>query len=114
MDELDIRERGGLRNGEPQFSDRRLFMQLIAFGGSPSAGSIVEDLEDSGIDGVLYEDVNDPRGVGLLTWSDNPDYFVKCFREVLRGPAFSSLEQKLELSMLGRTYALGHEPNLED
>jgi hypothetical protein len=114
MDELDIRERGGMRNGEPQFLDRRLFMQLVAFGGCQTTATLVEALESAGIEGVLYEDANDPRGIALLTWSDDPGYFLNCVRKVLRGPAFSSLEQKLEFSMLGRTYSIGHEPNLEE
>ena len=29
----DLSERGGLKHGEPQRSDERLFMQLLAFGG---------------------------------------------------------------------------------
>jgi urease accessory protein len=28
------------------------------------------------ISGVLYEDVNDPRGIGLLTFSEDPDFFL--------------------------------------
>ena len=31
----DISERGGLKDGAPQRSDDRLFMQLLAFGGCP-------------------------------------------------------------------------------
>ena len=114
MDDLDIRERGGVRNGQPQYSDRRLFLQLLAFGGCADPGSLAAALEASGIEGVLYEDVNDPRGVALLTWSDDPAFFVDKLRAILRCPAFAALEPKTEYSMLGRTYALGHEPNLEE
>lgn len=114
MEELDIRERGGVRNGEPQFSDRRLFMQLLAFGESCDTGVLIDTLTKAAIEGVLYEDVNDVRGVGLLTWSDDPDFFVTKLRPVLHSPAFSALDAKTEYSMLGRTYALGHEPNLQD
>jgi chlorite dismutase len=114
MDELDLRERGGPRNGEPQFLDRRLFMQLLGFGGAHDTAKLIAELEAAHIPGVLYEDLNDPRGVALLTWSDNPAYFLSCTRRVLNGPAFSALTQKEEYSMLGRTYSIGHEPNLED
>jgi hypothetical protein len=114
MDELDIRERGGPRNGEPQFLDRRLFMQLSAFGGARDTAQLIQALESARIPGVLYEDVNDPQGIALLTWSDDPSFFLTGTRPLLNTPAFSSLTQKLEYSMLGRTYSIGHEPNLED
>jgi hypothetical protein len=114
MDELDIRERGGPRNGEPQFLDRRLFMQLSAFGGARDTAQLIQALEGARIPGVLYEDVSDPQGIALLTWSDDPSFFLTGTRPLLNTPAFSSLTQKLEYSMLGRTYSIGHEPNLED
>jgi hypothetical protein len=114
MDELDIRERGGIRNGEPQYLDRRLFMQLLAFGGARDTSQLIQALESARIAGVLYEDVNDPQGIALLTWSDDPAFFFTGTRPLLNTPAFSSLTQKLEYSMLGRTYSLGHEPDLED
>ena len=114
MEELDIRERGGVRNGEPQISEKRLFMQLLAFGGCDDPGALAQALTVEGIDGVLYKDVNDPRGIGLLTWSDDPNFFVEKLRPILNSDAFCALDQKLEYSMFGRTYSLGHEPNLED
>jgi chlorite dismutase len=114
MDELDIRERGGIRNGEPQFSSRRLFMQLLAFGACPDTAPLARTLDSAGIEGVLYEDVNDPTGVALVTWSDDPAFFVDKIRPILHCPPFSTLHPKHEYAMLGRTYALGHEPNLQD
>ena len=115
MDEkLDIREKGGVRNGAQQVSDRRLFMQLLAFGDAEDAPSLMRALEAARIPGVLYADANDPRGVGLLTWSDAPDFFVAGLREFLKRAEFAALTPKLEYSMLGRTYALGHEPDLDD
>ena len=112
--ELDIREKGGVRNGVPQFSDRRLFMQLLAFGDAEDTSALVRALEAARVPAVLYADVNDPHGVGLLTWSDSPDLFVSRLREFLKSGQFAGLTPKLEYSMLGRTYALGHEPDLED
>lgn len=115
MDEkLDLREKGGVRNGVQQASDRRLFMQLLAFGDAEDMASLVRALETGRVPGVLYADASDPRGVGLLTWSDDPGFFVGRLREFLLKPAFAALTPKLEYSMLGRTYALGHEPDLED
>jgi chlorite dismutase len=76
--------------------------------------ALEEACSRSGMEGVLYEDANDPRGVGLLTWSDDPDFFVGTVRPFLNAGPFQELTFKPEYTMLGRTYALGHEPNLED
>jgi chlorite dismutase len=114
VEALDIREKGGLRGGERQVSDKRLFMQFLAFGEADETESLVEALSHSGIESVLYEDVNDPRGVGLLTWSDDPAFFVNVVRPFLNDEIFAELPLKPEYTMLGRTYALGHEPNLEE
>ena len=65
MEPIDIREKGGVRGGQQQTSDRRLFMQLLAFGNADDTANLSEELEDSGMEGVLYEDANDPRGIGL-------------------------------------------------
>jgi hypothetical protein len=110
----DISEKGGLRDGRPQRSDERLFMQFMAFGGCESTRPLVGALEPAGISGVLYEDLNDPRGVGLLTVSGDPDFFLDRVRPLLNGPAFRPLVQKPEYTMLGRTYAIGYEPDLAD
>src|SRR5690349_19870270 len=113
-EKLDIREKGGMRNGAQQVSDRRLFMQLLAFGDAEDTPSLVRALNAARIPGVLYAEANDPRGVGLLTWNADAEFFVVALREFLHRPEFAALTPKLEYSMLGRTYALGHEPDLED
>ena len=67
VDQVDIREKGGMRGGVQQTSDRRLFMQFLAFGGSGISGgdtpTLKASLDKSGLNGVLYEDANDPNGV---------------------------------------------------
>jgi hypothetical protein len=110
----DISEKGGMKNGLPQRSDRRLFMQLMAFGGCENTRPLVETAAAAGVNGVLYEDVNDPRGIALLTLSDDPAFFLDRVRPMLNGPAFRILVQKPEYTMLGRTYSLGYEPDLID
>ncbi len=109
MELLDLRERGGVRDGQPTFSDNRLFMQLLAFGDVTQTDALAADLERANLPGVLYADVNDPRGIALLTWSIDPNHFTDRVR-----PLVSNLTPKPEYSMLGRTYAIGHEPNLQD
>jgi hypothetical protein len=114
---LDIRERGRTADGEPLFLDRRLFLQFLAFGSTGLDGAnshaLADALQKAAIPGVLYEDVNDPYGVGLLTFSENPDFFLEDVRCLLRSAPFAHLTPKPEYTMLGRTYALGHEPDLE-
>jgi chlorite dismutase len=110
----DISERGGMRQGVPQRSDRRLFMQFLAFGGCDDSRSLAEALAASGLTGVLYEDVNDARGIGLLTITEQPADFLDRLRPMLNRAPFAGLQQKPEYTMLGRTYALGYEPDLEE
>jgi chlorite dismutase len=108
----DISEKGGMKDGQPQRADRRLFMQFLALGGCADAAPLADVLARAGISGALYEDVNDPRGIGLLTLDEDPGFFIDRVRPVLNGPGFSSLVQKPEYTMLGRTYAIGYEPDL--
>ena len=110
----DISEKGGVKDGQPQRSNVRLFMQFMAFGGCANAAPLADALARAKISGVLYEDVNDPRGIGLVTFNEDPDYFLDRVRPVLNGPGFSVLIQKQEYTMLGRTYAIGYEPDLAD
>ncbi len=110
----DISEKGGMKNGQPQRSDERLFMQFLAFGGCANSRTLANRLADAGVDGVLYEDINDPRGVALLTLSRDPNVFLDRVRPLLNDDAFAQLVQKPEYTMLGRTYSLGYEPDLVD
>jgi chlorite dismutase len=114
LDPTDVAEHGRTAEGESTTLDQRLFMQLLAFGGASDTGVLVAALEAARVQGALYEDVNDPTGVALLTLSESPDSFVSEMRGFLQSPPFSELEPKLELTMLGRTYAVGHEQDLEN
>lgn len=89
-------------------------MQFMAFGGCTTTGVLTDALSRAGIQGVLYEDINDPAGVGLLTFSESPDYFLEEMRRFLTMPPFSGLTPKAEHTMLGRTYSLGYEPDLDE
>jgi Chlorite dismutase len=110
----DISEKGGMKAGQPQRSDDRLFMQLLAFGGCTDAWTLAEALAHAGVAGALYEDMNDPRGVALLTFSQDVSFFLDRVRPLLNAPPFRSLVQKPEYTMVGRTYSLGYEPDLLD
>jgi len=114
LDETDVAEHGRTAQGETTSLDRRLFMQLHAFGGAGDTKGLVAALESANVEGTLYEDVSDPTGVALLTLSEDPGAFVSELRGFLQSPPFSALEPKPELTMLGRTYAIGHEQDLEE
>ena len=110
----DISEKGGIKNGQPQRLDERLFMQFLAFGGCPDARPLGPALARAGVTGVVYEDAHDPRGVAILTVSEDPAVFVDRVRTLLNTAPFTSLVQKPEYTMLGRTYAIGYEPDLRE
>lgn len=111
---VDIAEHGRSADGETTSLDRRLYMQLHAYGGAGETAVLIAALESAGVTGTLYEDVNDPTGVALLTVSESPDAFVAELRSFLRSAPFSELVPKPELTMLGRTYAIGYEQDLEE
>jgi hypothetical protein len=107
---VDVAERGA--NG--QTSTRRLFMQLQVFGGCPDPKVLAGALERSQIEAVLYADLQDSRGVGVLTFAEDPAVFVTRLREVLGAEPFGSLVQKPAFSMIGRSYSSGFEQDLEE
>jgi hypothetical protein len=110
---LDIRERGRA-NGEVIYSDRRLFMQFLGYGEVTDSAALVAALDEAGLDAVLYEDLNDPQGVGLLVFNEDPNFFMDSLRPFLNRPPFVALLPKPEYTLFGRTYALGYEPDLDE
>jgi len=114
LGDADVAEHGRTAEGGTTSLDRRLFMQLHAFGGARDTSPLVAALEAAGVESVLYEDMNDPEGVAVLALSENPDAFVTTVRSFLQAPPFAELARKPELTMLGRTYALGYEEDLEE
>ncbi|MBI4371580.1 MAG: chlorite dismutase family protein [Elusimicrobia bacterium] len=110
----DLREKGGPVDGVPQALDRRLFLQLTAFTGARDSQALAEALAASGLECVLYEEANDPAGVAVLAMGEDPGPLLARLRAVLAAAPFAGLTLKPEFSLLGRTYALGYEPRLED
>jgi Chlorite dismutase len=107
---VDVRERGA----NQQQSERRLFIQLQVLTGCADVKPLVRGLEASRQESVLYQDVNDPRAVGILGMSEDPAAFVGPVRDLLNSEAFVGLPIRPEFTMLGRTYSSGFEPDLED
>ena len=110
---LNIDEKGRLKDGTIIYSNKRLFMQFLAFGNVSDHNKLVSSLKNSSIESVLYFDLNDPKGVGLLVLSDDPNYFVDKLRDFLNNSPFSDLFFKDEYTMFGRTYSFGYEDDLE-
>ena len=86
---IDIREKGAPKEGAPQTSDRRLFMQLLVFGKCLAAEPLKNALSGSGVEAVLYEDMNDPQGIALLLMHEDPGFFVRQARELLSRAPFA-------------------------
>jgi hypothetical protein len=109
----DLSEKGSPRDGQPQAMDRRLFFQLHAFTDCRDASELIAPLIESKLQAVLYADAHDARGVALLVMGQ-PELFVTDVRQTLLRKPFRSLTPKPELSMFGRTYSLGYEPDLQE
>jgi len=107
---IDVLEHGA----NQQTSSRRLFMQLQVFGGCDDAKAVAGALERARVEGVLYTDVADPRGVAVLGIAEDPAFFVGRWRDLLGGEPFAGLRPRPELTMFGRTYSTGFETDLED
>jgi hypothetical protein len=114
---LDLSERGAQRDGQPQLLDRRLFMQLLVFRcpGNPAepTQALGRALAAAGVGSVVYEDVNDPFGLGVLTFSEEPLDFATKVRPAFAAPELRGLTLRPEFTMLGRSYSSGFEPDLE-
>ena len=110
----DIAERGGMKNGQPQRLDERLFMQLLVYGDCHDSQAVATALESAGVEGAVYEDANDPQGVAILSLTKDPNFFLDSLRPVLNSKPFDSMTARPEFTMLGRTYALGYEPDLAE
>jgi len=112
--EVEISEPGRGSGGEPVRLNRRLFFQLLVFGGCRDSAMLVRALEEKEVSGTLYADLNDHRGVGLLTFAEDPAFFIDGLRPILLSQPFAELSLKEEMTMTGRTYSRGYEQDLEE
>ena len=112
---IDIREKGAPIDGKPQVSDRRLFFQLHVFEGCSDPKLIIESLEKSQLNAVLYDDWNHPTRIGILLVAENPTVLLTESRTLLlKTQDAPNLSYRPEMTMIGRTYSSGREPNLEE
>ena len=108
---IDLSERGRGAGGEPVSLDRRLFMQFMAFRNGDH-GELAQQFEKANAQAVIYQDLHDARGIGVMAYCENPSYLVNEIQPILRQQ--TDLEYREEYTMLGRTYSIGYESNLED
>jgi hypothetical protein len=106
--QVDINERGSDKTGASVTMNRRLFMQLLGFEcDDPNRllPLLTGALREQGVPSVVYEDLNHPRGLALLTFSEQPLDFASRVRPLVGSSALAGLRPRPELSMLGRTYS---------
>ena len=112
---VDLREVGAPIDGEPQVSDQRLFLQLHVFEDCSNLSPIIDALEKSSLNAVLYDDLNNPTGIGVLFITEDPAVLATEVRDLLAECQHAAnLSYRSEMTMIGRTYASGREPNLEE
>jgi len=86
---------------EDRGADTRLFMQLLVFTDCSDLRPLLLPLERLPLDIVLYKDVSDPQGVGLLAITEDPELLVTDLRELLDSRVFRVLMLRNELTMAG-------------
>lgn len=110
---LDLSEKG--RRGREIISlDRRLFMKFTAFTDVDDTRHAIKALEATGLAAAVYADINDPFGIGVMVASEDPSDFVTTLRDVFNSDPFVVFDYKPEFDMLGRSYSIGYEPDLEE
>jgi len=124
---IDVFEHGGKRDGARQSMNRRLFMQLLVVDlpaghrADDAVKRLAEACARDRVPAVVYADAMSPRGLGLLTWSEDPAHFVRAVRPLFaddprdhpRQDPLANATLRNDYAMIGRTYATGHEPDLE-
>lgn len=107
----DISEKGA----GGQSTDRRLFMQLLALGDCPDTTPLIDSAKQHNLNATVYQDVNDPNGSAILTWTEDPADFVSKVRPMINSVCASTdAVLKPEFTMIGRSYTLGYEHDLNE
>jgi chlorite dismutase len=114
LPEIDVREHGG----KGQTLDRRMFFQLVVVDATRGTGdaigaALADRLASARVPHVVYADLLQPAGTAVLTWSEDPAHFVGPVRAAFGSLDAGAFTYRPSFSMIGRTYASGHEPDLE-
>lgn len=89
-------------------------MQLLAFGECADTGAVLRHVTGAADGAVVYEDLNDPHGIAVLTVSEDPNVFLSQVRPLVTTGPLAGLPLKPQFTMFGRTYSLGYEPDLRE
>ena len=112
---VDLREVGAPIDGEPQVSNQRLYFQLHVFERwFKKSSEVARILTTSDLDAVIYDDLNHPTGIGILLITEDPARLIQVSRSLVAGSFVDDLSYRPEMTMIGRTYSSGREPNLEE
>lgn len=107
--ELSERGAGG------QTSDTRLYFQLLAFTDCRDTAAAADHVKQHAkTPAVVYENLSDPRGVALLTFSPDPADLLEHTRPMVLGGPWADYTPVPAFTMLGRSYSLGYEPDLNE
>ena len=115
---INLSEKGRSEDGKPISLNRRLFMQFNAFrNGRPKA--IANAFEEISAQAVIYQDLHDPNGFGVMAYCEDPGYLVDKIqpvfqKELAHESKSAPMEYREEFTMVGRTYSIGYESDLED
>lgn len=91
-----------------------LFIQLHAFTGCTDVPAVISALKAHDVDAVVYENVNDSRGVGIAFATRAADFLIDSVRPVLLSEPLRRLTPVPSLTMLGRSYLSPHDRDADD
>ncbi len=111
---IDISEKGRDADGSATSLNRRLFMQFMALEGEGGIEELVALSQKENPQWVLYQDFNDPRGAGVLVFCEDPAYVSEVIHPLLNSSVGKNWKVRPEFTMVGRTYSIGYESDLEE
>lgn len=110
---IDLSEKGRGSDGKPVSLNRRLFMQFMAFRNA-NFDFLVDQFKSISAQAVIYKELNDAQGIGVMVYCEDPGYIVDQIQPILCREELKDMEFREEFTMLGRTYSIGYEQDLED
>ena len=109
---INLSEKGRGPDG-PISLDRRLFMQFMAFRNA-DPGFLTQQFEKISAQAVIYQELGDAKGIGIMIYCEDPGYIIDQIHPILNASELSAMEFREEFTMIGRTYTIGYESDLED
>ena len=88
-------------------------MQFMAFRNADQ-GFLTQQFEKISAQAVVYQELSDAKGTGIMIYCEDPGYIVDQIHPILNSSELSAMEFREEFTMVGRTYTIGYESDLED